>query len=484
MPKKVADTTPRRARERTGTLERAGSWPDGSPRWRGRVRLEDGTKSERFDVPRKNSRNEATARAWLATIQAGEDESGELLAIKRDAARKHAAEIVAPHDLETADAWFLRYVTHRSADVRTKDMRDHWRRWISPVLGDKPIRALARADAEAVRNGLDDAIRAGKLRPKSAQNMWGTLTRAMKEATSSKDPTLRVFELSPCVNVQPPIKGESRRKAFFYPKEIVALVTCEAIPLASRFTYACAAYLGLRPNELAALRWSDVQAGAPSLVHVSSAVDWDSGESKAPKTSAGIRIVPVPKGIERWLAHERAKHGPADLVCPLVAAHGKHRIAGIFRADLAIAGVNDPRLFRSDRVWMPVGFRSLRDTYATWLAVAGVNPGAMQRRLGHKSFEMSAHYAKVAEDLSGTLGEVFPEVFPVYQAGPAVDQPGQSVDQNAIGPERCQGVTGGGAGNRTRVRELRSQPSTRVSGLLHRPGSRRPAGSSQGYSPV
>lgn len=426
-------TTNKGGRKRTGTVEPWGSHADGTPRFRFRLRLADGTKTARFDVP--HGMNEEKARAYVAGLQLQEDAEGKLVAIKRDRERARAEKAEEPHDGETCRAWFARYVNRRDTEIATaSDLEDHWRRWLEPHLGKKPIAKVTRADIEAVRNVLDDAIRVRRLRPKSAKNVWGTLTRAMKEAASSKDPTLRVFDVSPCTNVQPPTKGESRRKPFFYPKEIVALVTCEGIPLDWRFTYACAAYLGLRPSELAALRWSDIEPGATWIVNVSRAVNWRTGEVKTTKTSAGVRMVPVPKGFVAWLQWERRRHEPIALVCPLVRTISRHHVSEHFPRHLAEAGIDHPRLFRDDDVWMPVNFRSLRDSYATWTAVSGVSIGALQRRLGHESMEQSMHYSKIAEDLTGTLGEVFPAVF-----GPA------------FGPEASQlrERFGGPAGTRT-----------------------------------
>lgn len=50
---------------------------------------------------------------------------------------------------------------------------------------------------------------------------------------------------------------------------------------------------------------------------------------------------------------------------------------------------------------MPVGFRSLRDTGITWLALAGVPLQHMQRRAGHDGMDTTMGYVKEAEDLSG-----------------------------------------------------------------------------------
>jgi len=65
-------------RKRTGTVEPAGAHADGSPRFRFRLRLGDGTKSERYDVPHGLDRKQAGA--FVAGLQAEEDAHGKLRA--------------------------------------------------------------------------------------------------------------------------------------------------------------------------------------------------------------------------------------------------------------------------------------------------------------------------------------------------------------------------------------------------------------------
>ena len=89
-------------RKRRGSLEPSGTHADGSTRFRFRVRLADGSKSERFDV--EHGLDVDQARAFVAGMQAQEDAHGLLLAKKRDAERGEAAKRREPHDAETWDA--------------------------------------------------------------------------------------------------------------------------------------------------------------------------------------------------------------------------------------------------------------------------------------------------------------------------------------------------------------------------------------------
>ena len=87
-----------------------------------------------------------------------------------------------------------------------------------------------------------------------------------------------------------------KSKTFVYPSEFLKLVRCAAVPREWRELYAVACYLYLRPGELRALLWTDVdfQAG---VVHVTKAYDEDSKSVKTPKTRNGVRDVPSPP---RW----------------------------------------------------------------------------------------------------------------------------------------------------------------------------------------
>ncbi|NVL73274.1 hypothetical protein HWN77_27335, partial [Escherichia coli] len=98
-------------------------------------------------------------------------------------------------------------------------------------------------------------------------------------ACTSKLRTMRVRADNPCTNVQPPDKTDARAKTFIYPTEFLALISCSAIPRDWRELYAVACMLYLRPGELRALVWSDVDFAA-GVVHITKAYDEDSQSVK------------------------------------------------------------------------------------------------------------------------------------------------------------------------------------------------------------
>jgi integrase len=392
------------SRPRVGTFE--ASTLNGRPVYRGRLRLADGTKSERFDLPAEMS--EKQARKYLAGLQAEEDTSHPVFNAKQERARELAAKQKQPHARETCDAWFDRYLpTKECGENHRRITGISWAKWISPVIGPKPIADLTRDDVEDVRDKLDRALDAKQIRHSTARNVWGTLTGALKAAYAAKDRSLRVHAAPLHFGVLPPKKGDSRERPWLYPREWAGVVASAAVPIEWRQTYAIALYTGLRPGELQALTWADVDLSARTLT-VSKSVERVSG-LKGPKTREGRRVLPIHESLLPLLTAIEGE--PHEHVAPLLSAlkRGSDRVAMTFRAHLKAAGIDRPRLEADNETEEPVDFRSLRDSYATWSALAGVGDRVLQRRMGHASPVTTDRYIKAAEAFDvAAIGAPFP----------------------------------------------------------------------------
>lgn len=339
---------------------------------------------------------------------------------------------------ETCTEYFERFAKHRSAIGKVRRIRDlesAWNTWIAPKLGTRPIATITRDHVEDVRDALDAEVAKRKkeggpagLSGARARNVWSVLSSMMEEACTSKKRDLRVRADNPCSTVQPPDKTDARAKTFIYPSEFLTLTACDEIPRDWREAYAVACYLYLRPGELRALVWSDVdfQAG---VVHVTKAYDEDSQTVKAPKTRKGVRDVPIPAALVPLLKamHERtpAPKGAVS-VLPLMEQISERRRAGHMRKHFTLAKIDRSRLTEQSATTMQINFRSWRDTGITWLALDGVDLAKIQRRAGHERIETSAGYVKAAEDLTGSIGQPFPTL-PAELVGDAeVPQPEES----------------------------------------------------------
>jgi integrase len=338
------------------------------------------------------------AELYVKAIQEREDDNGELLAKKR--ARE------AIRGTETFDQWFARY-------LETKECGDSYRRitgsvvakWVSPVIGTEPVRGLTRDDVEDVRDRLDRALDAKEIRHATARNVWSALIGGLKAAYAARDRSVRVLTSPLHFGILPPKRGESRQRPWLYPREWLAFVQCADVPVAFRQACALALYTGLRPGELRALTWADVDLEARSI-SVSKAWDPQTKSAKPPKTAAGQRVIPI---LEPLLPLLEALDGdPDELVLGSFRASEDH-MATSFRTYLAAAGLERPRLTADNATEEPIDFRSLRDTHATWLALGRVSDKVIQRRMGHASPLTTDRYIKAAESLATEhVGTPFP----------------------------------------------------------------------------
>lgn len=429
-------------RPRSGTLEQHGTHPDGSTRWRFRLRLADGSKSERFDLAA--GLTEKQARAVVAGYQAEEDAKGELLAAKREKARHKAAAERVGCEGETADAWFARYVAYQRECGHTDPTKfTRWRKWVTPRFGHKAMASVTRDDVEALRDDLDAAVLAWategrgphRISGKTAMNVWSTVTSSFREATRSKRKDLAVLrgQPNPCADVIPPGDATSRRarrKAFVYPREHAALMACEAVPLEWREVHALAAYLYLRPGELRVLMWGDVDRDAGHVL-VTKAWDYAREDVKAPKTHTGTRTVPIESSLAPLLSRMAHGRSARDLVCPIMSDVPDNKLGVIFREHLALAGVTRAELHTATATHALANFRTWRDSGITWLAMSGVDLIRIQRRAGHEKPETTLGYVKQAEDLGDTLGEPFARLPSRLLQGSQAASMAQSLAQNA-----------------------------------------------------
>lgn len=407
-------------RPRTGNVEprrRA----NGALYFVARIRLADGSRErvkvpEAYCTPAGGSTARERAELYAQARQEREDEAHELLAARERRKAEQAKEHDERHG-ETCARYFGRFLRHREEIGkvrRVRDLQSCWDVWIGPRLGGKPIAGITRDDVEDVRDALDRAVaerkkeggRAG-LSGARARNVWSVLTSMMKEACMSKRRDLRVRTDNPCATVQPPDKTDAKRKTFIYPAEFLKLVSCRVVPNEWRELYAVACYLYLRPGELRALLWTDVDFAA-GVVHITKAYDEDSKAVKPPKTRNGVRDLPIPAALVPLLKTMRGRSDGTAEVLPVLAGLNENRRAGWMRKHFEVAKLDRPRLKEESTTTMMVNFRSWRDTGITWLALMGVDVAKMQRRAGHDSISTTLGYVKMAEDLTGSIGDPFP----------------------------------------------------------------------------
>jgi integrase len=233
-------------------------------------------------------------------------------------------------------------------------------------------------------------------------------THVFKVASTAKDRSLRVLTVNPCAGVVGPDKSDSRRKHWVYPSEFLALMNCDAAPMRWRECYALACYTYLRPGKLAELRSKDVDFDG-NRIKVSRAWKELEQEVGVPKTRNGVRAIPIDANLLPLLRRMSVGQEPNDLVTPAFHDFARASHAERLRMYMQQAGIarSELRDLRS-RTHMAIGFRSWRDTGATWEALRGTELMKLSRRMGHDNPNITGRYVKEAEDVGSGVGAPFP----------------------------------------------------------------------------
>ena len=153
-------------------------------------------------------------------------------------------------------------------------------------------------------------------------------------------------------------------------------------------------YCGLRPQEAIALNWSDVDFDK-GLLHVSKAVENGSKTIKAPKTAAGVRDIPMPDKLIKFL--EPLK-GEPDAPVLLTDSGKRGDYCSLFywwkqiRREMNIR--MGAKVYRNQVVDSLVAkdFTAycLRHSYCTNLQRAGVPLNVAKYLMGHSDIKMTA----------------------------------------------------------------------------------------------
>ena len=395
--------------KRTGMVESAGTWPNGSPRFRCRLRLADGSKSARFDIPQ--GLNEAQAKTQASAWQAEEDVKHGLLEAKQAAEmrRRTLAAPTSPVDSSAADTWFDAWEASRVARglTSTADNRAHFYKHVAPTLGGRHVRAWTPDDIRRIVRAIDEKVRADVISWKYAQNVWGTVKKMCSDAVASKLDALRVRDDDPTSKVEGPDRGESKSKPFLHPSEFLRFASCEDVPMRWRLAVTLAIYLFPRHGELRVLRWED---GAIDLEHGTIHVhrSWDRRARKVTSTKTGrARRFSIEAALLPLLQELHNRAGGKGPVLDLVS---EPEMACGLRRWLAKAGITRAELHDTTRTTKKLSWHDLRATGLTWMAVRGDEPLKIMQRAGHTSFQTTQIYVRTAEAIREGFGIPFPEM--------------------------------------------------------------------------
>lgn len=401
-------------------------------RWYARIRLPSGGR-RRFALPEgiSEARAHDMANAMRERVRANPEKYIIVSAPKTPPAR--AGELTLR---QYAERWFEEREARGLSSIGTD--RGRMTNHVLPLLGDTAMVRVTPDDVRRVVEALDAKVQGGTITSATAVKVWGLVTKLFSDAWQAKKAALRVRKDNPCLGVTGPDREAPRAKQWLYPSEVQALLNCEEIPLRWRRLYALAAYLYLRPGELAALEWRDIDFDRGRVI-VRQAFDLRSNTIKGLKTSrSGVKRRTVPmRTLGPLLRTLHTETGGTGLVVQHEhenkdAPHGLPPLEGLaatLREHLARAGVKRAELFETDDTSRRVVFYSLRHTGITWEVLADTEELRILQRAGHKNLKTTQGYVHAVEDVDLNPGEK--PFAPLPRSLYSVEQVGHAVAQDA-----------------------------------------------------
>ena len=262
----------------------------------------------------------------------------------------------------TFSEWMQTYLQVYKRDLapKTRESYDRLQGLMLPILGSCALAAVTPDDLQMAINHVADV--AGT---RQAQIAYALLHASLARAVKSRHVTYNA-----CDAIDKP-KHQTQRGRAVSEADWRLL---EPI-IDGELSFALMARAGLRRGELLALRWGDVDLTS-RLIRVNGQLVRVGGllNSKAPKSCAGVRCVPIePKLLP--ILKRAYKLTPTQRIEPCA----QEKLARRWRRAKLEAGIAQP--YR---------LHDLRHTYATRMVAAGCDLKHLQYMIGHSSFQLTA----------------------------------------------------------------------------------------------
>lgn len=291
-----------------------------------------------------------------------------------------------------ADRWISTYKEGKINDRYLSDIKGVIEKRIKPAIGSKKIKAIKAADLQDLLNDM-----AGQYSDSYIKKVKDIIKGMFREAYNND-----LIVKDPAKGIKAP-KGKERteRRAITDAERKMTLKVAETHR--GGLFILIMLYAGLRPQEVAVLRWSDIDMDERKI-HVQRALKAD-GSIGGPKSKAGNRYVPIPTYLyDRLVA---ISHGPFDLVCTNASGkqYSKSSVTQMWknfcRAMNIAAGC---RVFRNQVLppyWVApdLTLYCYRHTYGTDLQAAGVPINVAKDLMGHEDISVTANiYTHQSDD--------------------------------------------------------------------------------------
>lgn len=347
-------------------------------------------------ITRLEDKPKARCRKWKLKVV---DQSGKLrtrrfggtYAQAEEAMRLFKAELEANRCDETFGSYSAKWLDRRkrSGELASQTLMENEveLKRLLMEFGELPLQAIDRARVvdglASIKDGNTPSGR--RLSGTTMAKTYTTMRMVMREAQLDG-----LIDSNPLDLVKAPKRDTAEKQALPFEQVRRAVALLESLPLDAH-TVAVRLMLlaGLRRSEAVGLEWRDVRGG---VLFVSRSVAERTGEVKEPKTTAGMRAVPMLPQLESSL--EEWRRAQAGLLAYLgIEQTGRTPIV-TSAVGTRMRAQNLERWWRRHMSEIGVDCRphELRHTFLTMLANSGANVATLTSIAGWSGIEMASVY--------------------------------------------------------------------------------------------
>ena len=268
-------------------------------------------------------------------------------------------------------------VSHNRKSLRSVEREaELYHNWIAPVIGTRPIREVMPLHLEMIKKNMITAGRSARTVQYCLAITRQIFNYALRNNLfSGKNPAGRDGGV-------PRPKFDNRRTRFLSRQEAAELLAELAKRSADVHDQALfSLYTGARAGEVFNLQWGDVDLGQGVVMF---------RDTKSSKNRAAF----LTTELKAMLAGRHPENATAvSLVFPGRDGKKLKQISASFPNAVEKLKFNESV---TDRL-MKVTFHTLRHTFASWLAIDGINPFHLKELLGHSDLKLTERYSHLSE---------------------------------------------------------------------------------------
>jgi integrase len=248
---------------------------------------------------------------------------------------------------------------------------------VYPMIGDKPIRLVTRADCDGVMRKLPEGLARGTRRQYA-----GLMNRILNLAELAG-----YIERNPLPRGWLPKPGPKKRFPILFVDEDTRLLACTVVPFTFRLLYGFLHREGMRRSEAAGLQWKDLDFDNETISLDDNKTDHARWWKLSPGVAEALRTL---RDHRRAKADDKERDDSEDFV--FVEENGGalelNHLADRLRVHLATAKLDRSDLTSTGPLKGQFGLHCFRRSFVTRSLALGKNEDFVRQRTGHTSDEL------------------------------------------------------------------------------------------------